>query len=181
MIYGDRIRLRASERTDLPLFVKWLNDPEVIQYLSLFHPLSLAAEEQWFEAMLKKHPAEQVLVIEMRQGEESWLPLGNCSFMDLDWRNRSAEFGIFIGEKSYWSRGYGSEATRLMLQYGFGTLNLHRIWLRVFANNRRAIRAYEKAGYQQEGIQRQALFQEGRYIDVLVMSILRPEWEKRLR
>jgi RimJ/RimL family protein N-acetyltransferase len=177
MIYGERIRLRAAECSDLSLFVKWLNDPEVIQHLSLYAPLSLAAEEKWFEGMLQRPPAEQVFVIEKRQPDESWLPLGNCSFMDFDWRVRKAEFGIFIGEKVYWNQGYGTEATRLMLRYGFDTLNLHRIWLRVHQNNPGAIRAYEKAGYVREGVQRQAVFADGQYYDMIVMSVLRPEWE----
>lgn len=180
MIYSERIRLRAPERADLPQFVAWLNDPEVKQNLSLVFPLSLAAEEKWFEDMLKRSPAEQVLTIEVRQPDgETWLPIGNCSLMDIDWRNRSAEFGIFIGDKTRWNQGYGAEAARLMLQHGFETLNLHRIFLRVFATNPRARRAYEKAGYVLEGTLRQAHFQDGAYIDVFVMSVLQSEYFAR--
>jgi RimJ/RimL family protein N-acetyltransferase len=179
MIYGDRIRLRAAERADLPLFVKWLNDPEVTSTLARFLPLSLAAEELWFESMIQRPPEAQVLVIEKRQPDNTWLPLGNCSLMDFDWHNRSAEFGIFIGATENWNQGYGTEATRLMLQFGFDHLNLHRIWLRVYENNPRAIRVYEKVGYVREGIQRQASFRDGRYVNMVVMSILRPEWEAR--
>jgi RimJ/RimL family protein N-acetyltransferase len=180
MIYGERIRLRAAERSDLPMFVKWLNDPDVSRHLGLHLPLSLASEEGWFESMLKGTPEEQVLVIEKKQADESWLPLGNCSLMDINWRNRYAEFGIFIGEKEFWNQGFGAEAARLILKHGFATLNLHRIWLRVNANNPRAIKAYEKAGYVREGIQRQAMFQDGQYLDVIVMSVLRPEWEAQM-
>ena len=87
MIYGERLRLRAAEREDLPRFVTWLNDPEVRQFLLLNLPLSMAQEESWFEAMMKAPPAEHVLVIEIREGEE-WLPVGNTSLMDIDWTNR---------------------------------------------------------------------------------------------
>jgi RimJ/RimL family protein N-acetyltransferase len=83
-----------------------------------------------------------------------------------------------IGEKSYWNQGYGTEAMRLMINYGFHTLNLHRIWLRVFEQNKRGIRAYEKAGFVHEGKYRQAEYQHGKYQDVLLMSILNDEWQE---
>ncbi len=76
--------------------------------------------------------------------------IGNCGFFDINWRIRSAEVGLFIGEKSCWNKGYGTEVMRLLLQHGFGTLNLNRIFLRVDAENLGGIRAYEKAGFIQE-------------------------------
>jgi RimJ/RimL family protein N-acetyltransferase len=81
-----------------------------------------------------------------------------------------------IGDKTYWNRGYGTEAVRLVAKHGFNTLNLNRIFLHVFENNPRAIRAYEKAGFSHEGRKRQAEFKDGKYIDVLVMSMLRNEF-----
>lgn len=180
MIYGDRIRFRAAERSDLPTFVKWFNDPEVRQNLSMNLPMSLASEEKWFEAMLGRPSAEQVRVIEvLLEDGQTWHMIGNCSLMGIDWINRSAEFGIVIGEKTEWNKGYGTKAAQLMLQHGFTTLNLYRIMLRVFATNSRAIRAYEKAGYVLEGRQREAVFLDGKFVDVLMMSVLRPEWEAR--
>jgi RimJ/RimL family protein N-acetyltransferase len=85
--------------------------------------------------------------------------------------------GIFIGDKKYWSLGYGTEAMKLVLKHGFETLNLNRIFLRVYENNPRAIRSYEKAGYVHEGRMRQGHYQDGQYVDVLFMSVLRSEWE----
>lgn len=81
-----------------------------------------------------------------------------------------------IGEKSYWNKGYGTEAVRLLAKHGFHTINLHRIYLRVLENNLRAIRAYEKAGFTHEGRQRQADYKNGMYIDLLVMSMLQSEF-----
>jgi len=175
MIYGERLRLRAAERDDLAMFVRWLNDPEVREFLGLNLPMSMAQEERWFEAMAKAHPAEQVLVIEVSEGD-GWTPIGNTSLMDIDWTNRLAEVGIFIGEKAYWSKGYGREVMRLMLKHGFETLNLNRVWLRVDAINQRAIRAYEHAGFKHEGRMRQATYKDGRYRDLLIMSALGCEW-----
>ena len=176
MIYGDRIRLRSVTRSDLPQFVEWLNDPEVRSGLLMYLPLSFEDEEAWFENMIKSPAAQHPMVIEVRS-DDDWTMIGNCGFHRIDWRIRSAEVGIFIGEKSYWNQGYGTEVMRLLLKQGFNTLNLNRIALEVFETNPRAIRTYEKAGFVHEGRRRQDMFQDGRYIDVLLMSVLRSEWQ----
>ncbi|HSB66380.1 MAG TPA: GNAT family protein [Anaerolineales bacterium] len=181
MIYGQRIRFRAVEHDDLPTFLKWVNDPEVKQGLGIYLPLSMADEEDWYSGVRNRPPDEHNLVIEIRQPEQegedvSWKMIGGCGFFRYDQRNRSAEFGIMIGDKSCWNQGYGTEAVRLLVQHGFNTLNLNRIYLRVLESNPRAIRAYEKAGFTHEGRQRQAEFKEGRYLDLLVMSILKDEF-----
>ncbi len=176
MIYGDRIRLRAVERNDLPRFVEWLNDPEVTAGLVMYLPLSAAVEEDWFDQMLKQPADQHPMVIEARS-QDNWLAIGDCGFNSIDHRNRSGEIGIFIGQKDLWNRGYGTETMRLLLKHGFHTLNLHRIFLRVFETNKRAIRSYEKAGFVHEGRLRQAQFSNGKYEDVLLMSVLRPEWQ----
>jgi RimJ/RimL family protein N-acetyltransferase len=180
MIYGERIRFRGAERSDLPTFVRWINDPEVTAGLGMYRPFSLAEEDGWFERMLARPPDEHVMVIEARAtdkgDEESWKLIGTCGFAPIDWRNRAAEFGINIGEKGYWNQGYGTEAVRLLCQHGFETLNLNRILLRVLETNPRAIHAYEKAGFTHEVRMRQAEFRHGKYIDMLVMSILREEF-----
>lgn len=178
MIYGERVRLRAPEQSDLPRFVEWLNDPEVRAGLMLVLPLSLAEEEKWFENMLQRPVHEHPLAIEIRSEESGeWIPVGNCGFHNIDWRCRSAEVGIFIGEKQYWSHGYGTEVMRLLLRHAFNTLNLNRIALDVYESNPRAVRAYEKAGFSHEGRKRQGMFKDGEYIDILQMSVLRSEWD----
>jgi RimJ/RimL family protein N-acetyltransferase len=126
--------------------------------------------------MLKSPIEERPLVIEVKQDEE-WQMIGNSGFHKLDWRSRNAELGIFIGDKSFWDQGYGTEVMGVLLKHGFSTMNLYRISLRVFEDNPRAIRSYEKAGFVHEGRMRQAEFHDGAYHDVLFMSVLRPEWE----
>jgi RimJ/RimL family protein N-acetyltransferase len=181
MIQGERIRLRRDERTDIPEFVKWLNDPEVRRYLSFMMPISMANEELWFENMLRLPAAEQPFAIEIRKTShekeaETWQMIGNCSFMDMDHTARSAEVGLFIGDKSCWNKGYGTEVMRLLLQFGFETLNLNRIFLRVDEHNQGGIRAYHKAGFVEEGRLRQAVYRDGEYFDFLIMSVIRSEW-----
>jgi RimJ/RimL family protein N-acetyltransferase len=180
MIYGERVRLRAVEKDDLEQFVRWVNDPEVIAGNSLYRPYSFADEEKWYENMRQAPPDEHPLVIEIRQGGGHWLSIGTLGLFDLQWRVRSAELGIMIGERSYWDQGYGSEAIRLLLKYAFETLNLHRVFLRVFEFNQRAIRVYEKIGFVHEGRLRQADYYQGKYIDVLLMGLLRTEWRESL-
>jgi len=175
MIEGKQTRLRGAERSDLDYFVRWLNDPEVRAGLTLYLPISMAEEQRWFESMLDRPWEEHPLVIEAQEGE-GWTPIGNCGFHQIDWRSRTADVGIFIGEKSYWNRGLGTDVMAVLLRHGFENLNLNRVGLRVYEDNPRAIRVYEKAGFVHEGRLRQAMYNNGRYVDILLMSVLRSEW-----
>ncbi len=177
MIAGKKVRLRAIEKDDLPRFTAWLNDPQVRRNLMIYQPISTAQEENWYTDILKRHPDEQPLSIDVKK-KAGWQHAGNCGFFDLNQRDRSAEIGIFIGEPSLWGQGYGVEAMRLMVAHGFENLNLNRIYLRVFETNERGIRCYEKARFRHEGRLREARFLEGRYIDMLMMSILKREYQE---
>ncbi len=176
MICGDRVRLRGVERSDLPKFQEWLNDPEVIENLGMYLPLSMVDEEKWFGGVSALQPEEKPLAIEIYE-DGAWRLVGDSGLFNLEWANRCAEFGIFIGDKSVWNKGYGTEVTRLLLRHGFETLNLHRIYLRVYSTNPRGRRAYEKAGFVLEGTMREAVYRHGRYADIHIMSVLRSEWD----
>jgi diamine N-acetyltransferase len=175
IVYGKRVRLRGAERSDLEKFVEWINDPDVTAGVALFLPMSSVDEEKWFENAMLRPQEEKPLVIDMKDGE-NWRLIGSSSFFDFDWVARSAEVGIMIGDKSVWNQGYGTEVMTLLLRHGFGTLNLNRVHLRVYAENKRAIRTYEKAGFVHEGCLRQAVYKNGKYSDVLFMSVLSEEW-----
>ncbi len=176
MILGKRVRLRAIEEADLPRFTAWLNDPEVIENLTLQVPLSMAREMDWFENMKRRPAEEHPMVIEANL-PEGWTPLGNIGLHSIDWVNRNSEVGIFIGEKRCWNQGFGRDAMRLMLRHAFNNLNLNRIYLRVFEFNLRAIHSYENAGFKLEGRLRQDRFMNGEYCDTLIMGVLRSEWQ----
>ena len=105
--------------------------------------------------------------------------IGSCAFSQLDGDNGSALFHITIGERDAWGRGYGTEATELMLEHAFTRLGLHRVALSVFAFNERAIRSYEKAGFPIEGRAREAIWRDGRFWDEIAMSVLEPDWRAR--
>ena len=176
MILGKRVRLRGIEREDIPRFVEWLNDPEVLHGLMLASPLSNAEEQGWFDNMLTHPLEEHPLGIEV-QTPGGWMLIGNLGLMHIEWKSRNAEVGIFIGDKRYWNQGYGRDAMVLMLRHAFNNLGLHRVYLRVYETNPRAVHSYEKAGYVHEGRMRQAQFKDGKFIDVLLMSALSTEWQ----
>jgi RimJ/RimL family protein N-acetyltransferase len=170
MIEGSLTRLRAVGRSDLPTFVRWVNDPEVTEFLLLEQPTSLEEEEMWYEEMLKSK--DKVFAIETKDGRL----IGTLGLINLDWDNRRADIGIMIGEKECWSRGFGTDAITTLLRYMFGELNLNRVSLFTDANNKRALRCYEKCGFRKEGVLRQYRFKRGKYVDDVQMSILRDDW-----
>lgn len=176
MIRGNKVRLRAIEQDDIPRFVRWLNDPDVIRFLSIYQPISTADEIRWFQRHLESKD-DFVYAIETAEG----VHIGNIGLHGLDWKNHNAVLGVFIGEKAYWGLGYGSDAILALLHFAFGEMNLHRVELSVFDFNERAIRCYRKCGFQLEGSRRQALYREGEYHDVLLMSILKAEYEAALQ
>jgi RimJ/RimL family protein N-acetyltransferase len=177
MITGERVRLRAISNDDLPAFTGWLNDPQVRRNVAIYYPLSQELEEKWYRDILTHRVEEQPLAIEINE-KGNWVLVGDISFIDFNPHHGSSEVGIFVGEKSYWDKGFGTEAMRLMVAYGFMNLNLNRIYLRVLETNPRGVRCYEKAGFKHEGRLREAHFLDGHYIDVLMMSILKNEWMK---
>jgi RimJ/RimL family protein N-acetyltransferase len=104
--------------------------------------------------------------------------IGSVGLMKINHREQNAELGIVIGDKTQWGRGYGREAIELLLPYGFFTLNLHRIFLRVDATHAAAMRCYTRCGFVEEGRLRDAIFHQGRFEDQLLMSVLRPEYSQ---
>ena len=177
MIVGEHVRLRAIEREDISRFVRWINDPEVIRYTTTNTPFSVAMEEKWFERQLDRSiNLGQILAIETQVGEE-WIHIGSTDLFNIEPIDHAAEFGIMIGDKDFWNKGLGREATRLMLKHGFEDLNLNRIYLQVFAENLRGIKAYLAAGFVKEGILRQAMYKNGKYNDIVLMSVLHIDWK----
>src|SRR5262249_43293837 len=161
------------EREDAPFFVTWLNDTDVTRTLKIKGPINRQFEEAFFDNLYKSDK-EFVLGIVIRANDTL---IGSTGLREIDFRNRHACFGIVIGEKAEWGKGYGTEVTQLITQYAFVTLNLNRVWLHVHADNERGIRAYERVGFKREGILRQEQFRDGHYLDTVTMAILREEWE----
>jgi len=168
------IYLRPAERDDLPRFVRWLSDARTSRTLALVSPLSLPIEERWFEDMLEHHGQDRWHFVICRLVDDR--PVGSIDLHQLDMRNGSAGLGIAIGQPDDTGQGYGSDALRAMIAFGFGELRLERIWLDVYDYNERARRVYERVGFVHEGILRHALYRAGAHRDVHRMAILRADW-----
>jgi RimJ/RimL family protein N-acetyltransferase len=179
LIRGEKVYLRPAERTDLQLFVRWFADAETARGLKLRAPFSLAAEEQWFADMIGRQGRTDYHFVICRLTDDE--PIGTAGLHEIDHVNGNAEFGISIGEKAEWNQGYGTDALHAICDFGFGELRLERIELEVYASNARAQRSYEKAGFVLEGTLRRRHYAQGRHEDVLIMSLLRGEWEAQDR
>jgi RimJ/RimL family protein N-acetyltransferase len=174
-IRGEHVYLRPAERDDIDLFVRWFADAETTRYLSIRAPFSRAMEEKWFESMLEQQGKRSYHFVICLLADDR--PIGTAGFHHVNPEDGNAAFGISIGEKAEWSKGYGTDALLAICDFGFGQLRLERIELDVYEPNRRAQRSYEKAGFVTEGTLRHAHYSDGRHHDVLRMSLLRQEWE----
>ena len=176
MLKGKRIRLAPLDRKYIDLFLKWFNDPEITQYLTMYKPLTRDWEEEWFDAL--KHKEDAVYFsIQVIKEEKSDIIIGNCAIQNINSKNRAAFCGITIGEKKYQNKGYCTEAMEMLVEYGFNTLNLNRIELSVYDFNSRAFKTYQKVGFVEEGRKRQARYHNGKYYNEIFMAILREEWK----
>lgn len=144
--------------------------------LTIYLPMMEIGEEKWIEDLgTSQTGVDIVFVIEACEGE-SYVPIGNCGLHKINWKDRDAEAGMAIGEKSFWSKGYGSEALGLLLKYGFDQLNLHRISAGAYGFNERSINTLQKNGFEIEGKARLSVFKNGKYWDKILLGILRDEW-----
>ncbi len=174
MLEGKMVRLRALESADLERAYTWINDREVTRYLTARYPMSRQDERRWLEDAPSNGFANGVrLAIETKDG----VHIGNLDLNQTRPEDCKAGLGIMIGDKAYWSNGYGTDAIVTLLRFAFHEMNLNRVWLHVFEFNERAFACYEKCGFREEGRLREHVFSEGRYWDVLVMGVLRKEFE----
>jgi diamine N-acetyltransferase len=172
-ITGERIVLGPLRRELLVTYQRWINDFTASRNLAVApRPLTMEAETAWFDGVTSSATDTSFTIYERAGGR----PIGNTGLHEIDYRNRTAEFGILIGEADARGRGFGTEATRLMLDYAFIALGLHNVMLRVYAYNLAGIRAYEKAGYREFGRRREAILMGGRLWDVIFMECLASEF-----
>jgi RimJ/RimL family protein N-acetyltransferase len=170
---GKKCYLSPFDINDAEKSTEWLNDLEVTTNLVLYNKsVDLNSERQNLIEFAKGHNYE---IIE----KEHDIVIGSCSFMEIDNINQTAEVGIFIGDKNYWNKGYGSEALTLLLDYGFKALNFHNIELTVFSFNNRAIKSYEKVGFKIIGKRREALRRGRETFDIIYMDILENEFYEK--
>jgi len=173
-IVGEKCYLRGLAPADAnATYAAWLNDYEVTKYLEVGRfPMTEADLLSFLEGRTNNHTGVLFAICDLKTDQH----IGNVALNHIHPVHRRADFGILIGEKSFWGKGYGTEATRLIIDYGFRRLNLHSIWLGVLAANIPAKRSYEKIGFVVDGKNRQAWWADGQWHDVYQMSLLASEY-----
>lgn len=169
MLRGGRIALSPLRDEDSRTLFDWINERDDVLLSAPYKPVHGADHADWFDAIRRR---SDVVIFGIRLLDDDRL-IGSCQLHEIDSRSRSAELQIRIGDDRDRGRGYGAEALELLLKHGFDDLNLRRVSLRVFATNERAIRAYEAAGFVEEGRLREAAYLDGAFVDVVVMARLR--------
>jgi diamine N-acetyltransferase len=176
-VTGDRVALGPLRRDLLPLYQRWINDFSTLRTLDL-PPAAMTMEQEtaWYDAQATSEQGMTFTIYEPATSR----PIGTTGLHEIDPRHRRATFGIMIGEPDYRGKGYGTETTRLMLDYAFTALGLHNVMLTVFEYNLAGRRAYEKAGFREFGRRRQCRLMGGRLWDEVYMECLATEFTSPL-
>lgn len=173
-IEGGLIALGPHRRELLSTYQRWINDFGTLRTLALPPaPMTLEAEAAWFDSVARSE-TDRLFTIYDR---ETWHPVGNTGLHGVDHRNRTATFGLLIGEPAARGKGFGTEATHLVLDYAFTALGLHNVMLTVYAFNHAAQRVYEKAGFAEIGRRRECRWMGGRLWDEVYMDCLATGFE----
>jgi RimJ/RimL family protein N-acetyltransferase len=174
ILEGTLVRLRPLTQDDLPLLLRWYTDPEVIHWLHQSEYREGGEERIRAKFGPGSERADDVRwIIEAIDGT----PIGVIRLEGIEGAHRRAELAVSIGEKAYWSHGYGTEAIKLALRHGFEGLELRRVHLITDVDNQRGIRCYEKCGFRREGLLRAHRVRYGEPLDMVVMGVLREEWQ----
>ncbi len=172
----SRVKLRPITTNDTAKMVIWRNNPLILKTVFNSRPINQTEHLAWFNSLIN-NPKRLEFIIEIVESGEA---IGRIGFDNIDHFNQKAEYSISIGETTAWGKGYGSEASHLILEYGFNQLNLNKIYLKVFADNQPAVKLYEKMGFIVEGVLKKDVFKDGEFRDVLFMSIFREDYIKNI-
>lgn len=171
IINGNMVRLRPITEADTPDIVRWRNDPDVQQFFIFREAFTAEMHQNWLKTKVYPGHVIQYIIEDKLSGQS----VGSVYFRDIDYRNESAEYGIFIGEASARSKGFGSETATLFTNFGLDILRLHRISLRLLSGNTAARHSYENAGFVTEGIFKGMVKLDGKFTDIVFMARLREE------
>lgn len=172
ILIGDRLKLVALDKPHLPLRADFINDVEVQSTLNFDYPTSLAKTEAWFSKVCLLSTRVELTIIDV----ETETVIGFCGYVNIDYKSSKAEHYIFIGNKNYWSKGYGSEAYKLLTNYGFQQLGLNRIYGYQLEDNAKAEKCTLKLGWSIEGLLRNDIFSHGKIKNRKIISMLKDEW-----
>jgi RimJ/RimL family protein N-acetyltransferase len=171
---SEAVYLREIARADIPLISIWRRDREVADLLGgTFRYTNEEVDGDWFEAYMRSRDRNVRLGVVLESTREL---VGVAYILSIDWVNRSAEYGSFIGAKEHWGKGCGTAAEMLTLRHAFQDLNLHRMFATALAHNERALHMHEKNGFVREGVMKGAAFKNGEYRDVVMLGMTREDF-----
>jgi len=171
-LQGPRILLRDVRLSDVnERYCAWMNDREVTQYLETrFMPQSPECISAYVSSMAESRDSVFLAMVLREDGRH----VGNIKLGPINWMHRFADIALVIGEKSEWGRGYATEAIRVVSNYAFMTLHLHKVTAGCYANNVASTKAFLKAGFSREGLRVQQFFCDGFYVDEVLLGLVRP-------
>ena len=174
---GERVHLRALLEKDLNNnYLQWLNDEEVCRNNAhAIFPNTEQKMKDYFSGLNNQNVHIVLAIIDSASGKH----IGNVSLQNINWVSRNAEFAILMGDKDYWGKGYGEEAAKLVVDYGFNRLNMHRIFCGTLSGNEGMIRLAQKLDMKQEGIRREAIFKNGAYHNIIEFGVLKSEYNSK--
>ena len=168
-----KISIRRFEKQDIANKVKWINDPENNTFLHYDLPLEVEKTEAWFEKNKDRTDRYDAVI------EADGTPVGLIGLLDIDGKNKKAEYYVVLGERAWLGKGVAAKATVLLLRYAFSELGLNRVFLYTETGNNPAVRSYERIGFKREGVLRNDLFSKGRFVDRYVYAITKEEFLHR--
>lgn len=172
---GERVRLRKMSIEDVAIYHKWRNDIEVMQFTNpSLDVFTYTDTEKFVNSIIESHNSKGYMIEEVKTGK----PIGVTSLINIDYGNRNAECIIDIGDKDYWGKGFGRESFKLLLDFVFKELNLHKVYLRVFSFNERAINLYNSFGFDEEGKLQEQLYRNGAWHDIIFMGLLKRNYKE---
>lgn len=174
MYKGKLVKLREYRKEDIPMVLNYINDSEIKKYLTpgIPYPYTLEDEYKWFESQTANSNTTYNFAIESLEDGKY---IGGCGINSVDWKNSIVVVGIFIGEKNYWGKGYGTDALRVLINFIFNQMNIRKVTLNVYSFNHRAIKSYEKIGFKTEGVLRKQIFKNGEFHDEIIMGLFKEE------
>jgi len=174
MIKGELISLTKPSREDMPLLLKWRNNPDHRKYYREYRESNLEDQIKWYEDVMMKDSTWHHFVVKPINADKI---IGVAFLNHIHSVYRTGEFGLTLGDPEFRGKGYGKDMLLTLLKYGFTELNLNRIWCEVYSNNS-SIHLYRKIGFKDEGILRENVFKEGKYLDSYVLGMLKKEYNK---
>lgn len=171
VLVGKKVFLRSADDSDMPYLLKWYNDYE-LNKLAGWSSSKVNASRLKYNMSRSFGSDPMNLMVDDINGK----PIGTIQLYDFNQQDKSCKLGIRIGDKDYWSKGYGGDAVNTIVEYAFTSLDMFRVDLRVYEYNERAARCYEKCGFKHEGRTRKSAYIDGAYYDEILMGLLKSDF-----